>query len=384
MTLNLEQTLQTQSSFMEPIQSIFKIAPHIKIEHNIHTMKEREEIHLGSQRCCIECGNTSQWVNDDLTGDVICGNCGLVLAEKQIDCGKEWRSYDMKEEASRSRVGPKRNIFMYDGGLSTTIGNSCYDSRGRNLSPNAMRLQRRLRRTHSRFKTTGTPDRNFSDAMSYLNVFTQTFNLSTTIKQEVAYRYKRIVKDQSLKGRTIRNILLALIYIIRAEKNFPLPVSEVCEKGDITEKELTSYRKKVYKALKIKLLPITADKYLNTLHLTLNLDNGTALKLSRLLYKRLASLDPLAIQGKDPTGVAAGIYYLACFILNYDCTQNQIREVLYVTDVTVRNRYREASKTIFQSDFNVLRHLRKIVNTSTMTKKETQQFIHKLFSKTLN
>jgi transcription initiation factor TFIIB len=45
--------------------------------------------------------------------------------------------------------------------------------------------------------------------------------------------------------------------------------------------------------------------------------------------------------GKDPTGLAAAAIYISGIINGERRTQREISEVAHVTEVTVRNRYKE-------------------------------------------
>ncbi|MFX1260022.1 MAG: transcription initiation factor IIB, partial [Promethearchaeota archaeon] len=45
--------------------------------------------------------------------------------------------------------------------------------------------------------------------------------------------------------------------------------------------------------------------------------------------------------GKDPKGIVAGAIYLACKIKNKKVTQKEIVDIVGVTEVTLRSRFRE-------------------------------------------
>ncbi|MFX1452026.1 MAG: TFIIB-type zinc ribbon-containing protein, partial [Promethearchaeota archaeon] len=76
---------------------------------------------LLSKIVCPECGNESNIVNDDTRGEIICGNCGIVISEKVIDQGPEWRAFNTLERDKRSRVGSPISYTIHDKGLSTMI-----------------------------------------------------------------------------------------------------------------------------------------------------------------------------------------------------------------------------------------------------------------------
>jgi transcription initiation factor TFIIB len=53
--------------------------------------------------------------------------------------------------------------------------------------------------------------------------------------------------------------------------------------------------------------------------------------------------------GKDPTGLAAASLYIAAFQLGEKRTQREIAKIANITEVTVRNRYKEIIKVLHLS-----------------------------------
>jgi len=322
---------------------------------------------------CEMCGET-KFINDEVTGDIICNSCGYIISEKNIFSGKEWRAYNIEQEKNRSRVGAKQNIFLYDNGLSTVIDNNYKDIKGNTLTSEMRQLQQRLLKTEVRYKNNNTQSRNYSDAMSHLNTLASTLNISKKVKEEVAFQYKKLLKKQALKGKIIRSILIALIYIIQAKYETPFSISFICNKCDISESEMTKYCKKIYEAWNIKQTPIVIENYLNTIHNLFHFDEGVILLFSKILYKKIISINSFIIQGKDPIGIAASIYYLAANLLQYNCTQHQICHLTNLTDVTLRNRYREFVSILF-GDFMIFK---KIINSINVENKKVIEYISKL------
>jgi Transcription initiation factor IIB (TFIIB) len=50
--------------------------------------------------------------------------------------------------------------------------------------------------------------------------------------------------------------------------------------------------------------------------------------------------------GRGPTGVAAAAIYIASIALNERRTQREVAEVAGVTEVTIRNRYKELTEKL--------------------------------------
>ena len=64
-------------------------------------------------------------VEDHRAGDMICSECGLVVGDRVIDVGSEWRTFSNdKGGEDRSRVGGPENRLLGSSDLSTIIGPS--------------------------------------------------------------------------------------------------------------------------------------------------------------------------------------------------------------------------------------------------------------------
>ncbi|MFB6126991.1 MAG: TFIIB-type zinc ribbon-containing protein, partial [Halolamina sp.] len=69
---------------------------------------------------CPECESSSVVADGDQS-ELVCEDCGLVIDERQIDRGPEWRAFNHNERQSKSRVGAPVTETMHDKGLTTTI-----------------------------------------------------------------------------------------------------------------------------------------------------------------------------------------------------------------------------------------------------------------------
>jgi transcription initiation factor TFIIB len=52
------------------------------------------------------------------------------------------------------------------------------------------------------------------------------------------------------------------------------------------------------------------------------------------------------IVGREPTGIAAATLYIASIVLGEKRTQKEIAEIAGVTEVTIRNRYKELTNNL--------------------------------------
>ena len=84
---------------------------------------------------CPECQSTNLSYNSD-KGEVTCRDCGLVLEDKMVDFGQEWREFDSDSGDQKRRTGAPMTYTQYDQGLGTEIGQKSdlygLDGSGRN------------------------------------------------------------------------------------------------------------------------------------------------------------------------------------------------------------------------------------------------------------
>ena len=69
---------------------------------------------------CPECSGINLFFNKD-KGEIICKDCGLVVEDKMVDFGLEWREFD-ETGASKRRSGAPMTYTQYDQGLGTKVG----------------------------------------------------------------------------------------------------------------------------------------------------------------------------------------------------------------------------------------------------------------------
>ena len=70
---------------------------------------------------CPECGS-SKLIHYKDKGEVICKSCGLVIEDKMVDFGQEWREFDSDDAGKKRRTGAPMTYTKYDRGLGTDVG----------------------------------------------------------------------------------------------------------------------------------------------------------------------------------------------------------------------------------------------------------------------
>src|SRR5438309_5714652 len=107
-------------------------------------------------------------ITDGVSGEVVCGSCGLVMTEKSEYSGLDLTVYDPEEFITKNRTGGKISLAMSDMGLPTVIDYKNKDALGRTLSTDMKGRFSRLRTWDIRSKVTPT-DKNLKSSFSLLD-----------------------------------------------------------------------------------------------------------------------------------------------------------------------------------------------------------------------
>ena len=293
---------------------------------------------------CAIC-KSDQTVTDPESGEVICGNCGLVLSDKVQESRAEWRAFTTEETNDRSRTGIPSSLARHDMGLSTVIGRTDKDASGRKLDVTMRATMGRLRAWDFRSQAHSPTDRNLRQAFSELDRLKDKLGVSGAVIEKTAYIYRKAQERGLVRGRTISAMVGAALYIACRETGASRTLKDIAEIGNIKRKDLARIYRLVVMELDLKMPLIDPMKCVVRVANKANLSERTkrvALNIMKDVTKSGISA------GKDPMGLAASVLYLACLRTDESKTQTDIAEAAGVTEVTVRNRY----KNLKSSDFN--------------------------------
>ena len=276
---------------------------------------------------------------DDNTGEQICRKCGQVLVQNMVDS-----SYDgFNEDFKNSRTGPKISITMHDGGLSTIIGKSNFDSSGKAVSYGMRGALNRMRMWDSRSKSHSSAQRNLTIALVEMNKLKEKLSLSDAIIERSAYFYRKASEKKLIRGRTIKGIVGACIYAACRDLGTTRTIIEISkcmqEKRNIIAK---SYRL-LFRQLSLE-VPVP-DSTSSIIRFSNNLELPEKVKRDAIFILNILKENQV-VAGKKPDAVAATVVYMACIKNNESMSQQKISEISGITSVTIRNRLQEFTKYV--------------------------------------
>jgi transcription initiation factor TFIIB len=276
---------------------------------------------------CSSC-ESDKIVTDYESGETICGKCGLVI-------------YDIRQECTyRSNIDSKdSNDFLtsvgtYDSVLTTIIGKPNVDASGHMLdATNRLRMER-LRMWDHRIKAV----RRSSYAFHQLDVLQDKLCLPRTVVERTAYIYRKAQKRGLIRGRMVTAVMDAALYISCREFGIPKSLKEIARVNNIKPKTLGKSYRLLINELEIKTPTIDPTKCIIKVSNILGLEEKTKRKAIEIM-NHLKTNEVTA--GKDPMGMAATVVYMVCSSTGDTRTQTDIARIAGITEMTLRNRYKE-------------------------------------------
>ncbi len=285
---------------------------------------------------CPEC--EGQLVHDEERAETVCSDCGLVVEEGGIDPGPEWRAFDAQEKDEKSRVGAPTTTMMHDKGLSTNIGWQDKDAYGNSLSSRQREKMQRLRTWNERFRTRNSKERNLKQALGEIDRMASALGLPENVRETASVIYRRALDDDLLPGRSIEGVATAALYAAARQAGTPRSLDEISGVSRVDKMELTRTYRYIVRQLGLEVQPADPVSYLPRFTSDLDLSEEAERQARELLES--AKNDGVH-SGKSPVGLAAASIYAAALLTNEKVTQSQVSKVTDVSEVTIRNRYKE-------------------------------------------
>ena len=290
---------------------------------------------ITQQASCNVCDGT-ELIHDKVNGEIVCARCGLVRTDDVFNRGPEWRAFTPSESAKRERATPSP-YSAFEGGMFTRFKEG-RDANGTRLNPEQLQKWRRLRRFDLRTKSDDNKIRNLNQATIEVERYTDRLYLPKGIKNKALFLYRRALKEDLIRGRTISDFVAAAIYAACRESKVPRSLTNVSEASGRSVKDISRTYRLLVRSLKLRMPIDTPMKFVPRIAGSLNIDVETERKTLESL--RIAGERKLLI-GKDPRSMATAALYMACKSNKRKMTQKKLADAAGISTVSLRNRLRE-------------------------------------------
>ncbi len=281
---------------------------------------------------CPECGSINL-MHEGEKGEIVCKDCGLVVEDKMFDLGREWRQFEEGGKKS-GRGGAPLSMQKFDKGLITNIGKGVdiYQLKGEKDRRKFFRLKVWQERASTSI------ERNLRLALAELRRVSAFLHLPDVVKEEASRVYNLVLQKGLVRGRSMESVIAATIYAACRTYNIPRTLDELAAATDIERKEIGRTYRFIMRHLDVKIKPSSPGNYIPRFASILNLSPKTQNDAQKILKK--AEKDELT-SGRGPAGIAAAALYVAALLNGEKKTQREVADVAGITEVTIRNRYKE-------------------------------------------
>src|SRR3990167_3335319 len=280
---------------------------------------------------CPECGSVDL-TYDDHRGEIVCNECGLIVEEKMVDSGQDAGGQFDKAD-KKGRGGAPLSMQKFDKGLTTNVGeiSDIYK-----LEAGQTRKFLRLKKWQERVST--SIERNLRLAMAELRRVSSFLSLPSVVRDEASRVYNYVLQRGLVRGRSMESVIAACIYAACRSYDIPRTLDEISAASDVERKEIGRTYRFIVRKLKIKVTPSSPKDYIHRFASVLKLSPKTQNEALKILQKAEGSE---LTSGRGPAGIAAAGLYVAALLNNEKKTQREVADVAGITEVTIRNRYKE-------------------------------------------
>ncbi len=280
---------------------------------------------MGERLTCPECGS-KHIVRDHKHAELYCAECGTVLAEALIDLGPEWRAYDQEQAAQRVRTGPPLSYRLHNKGLSTPIPKEL---------PQTFRLRGRI--------GLESGEKTLILALGELDRMASALKLPADVREETAMLYREAMRRNLIKGRSVEELVSAMLYITCRQYGIPRTLKEIATVSKMPLKKIRRAYLFLIKELEIKLAPASPARFIPRFCSKLGLSSTIRERAIEIIRK---SGGMGMAKGWSPTGTAAAAIYLASRLSGESVDESFIATVAGTTPVTIRTRYEELKQRL--------------------------------------
>lgn len=315
-------------------------------------MDEEWSENLNYKMICKDCQeDPPQLWEDHASGDIICANCGLVLAQRTIDMSSEWRTFSNDDQGNDdpSRVGDGPNALLNGAQLNTNIA----------FGDGGMR-NKELHRAQNK-ASLDKGNKALLQAYKQIGALCDGWQLPTSVSDTAKHLYKDADESRLFKGKSQEALIAGCVFLACRRNNVPRSFREVMELTKVSKKEIG----RTFKLLENFLMGKDKEKGGQTSMVAggtlvyneqykgsstadpgdlcsrycsmLNMDNRTT-NVAIALAERMTKTGALA--GRSPLSSAAACIFMAGQLMGQPKTAKEIMQVAHVSDSTIRHAYK--------------------------------------------
>ncbi|GKS62048.1 transcription initiation factor IIB [Candidatus Nitrosocosmicus sp.] len=274
-------------------------------------------------------------------GEKLCKTCGVIVQDRIYDAELNTDFY--KYRSDTNTVLP-HSIILNDKGMSTSIAD--YDATSSKRFSN--------RKEHNKIEflnkivSCSNKKRNLKIVIDLLNRIKDKLSLTSVCIEEALLHYKKALEKGLIKGRSIKEMIVACVYLVCKKVNIPRTLSEISQIVEADEIFAARCYRLLMRELKITHVQFKPTIFIRKIADEANINERTARESIDLL---LAIQNENVFSGKNSLSIAAAILYITCRKHKQKISQARIASAANINIMTLRKRLSEVRNVIVNASF---------------------------------
>lgn len=286
-------------------------------------------------------------VEDYRAGDMVCPECGLVVGDRMVDVGSEWRTFSNdKDSKDMSRVGAAENPLLGGDNLETYMsvgtGAGAIDEFGKQKYGNGPRQM-------------SSADKALRSGYDAIRQMASRITLSNRIINRAFSLFKQCYENKCVRGRSQDAIVATCIYIACRQEGAQRTIKEICAiSTSASKKDIGRCFKQI-----VQNLPNNRPESIDIKNLVprfcnqLEFQNEIPIQKAAIYIAERAK-EVCDIQSRAPDSIAGASIYMACAALGERKPMKDIQQIAGVMESTIRQIYKimlPKAAELFPADF---------------------------------
>jgi transcription initiation factor TFIIB len=289
----------------------------------------------------VSSGHQHSIIYDYEKGEKLCKICGVIVQDKIFDAELNIDFY--KYRSDTNTVLP-HSIILNDKGMSTAIAD--YDATSSKRFSN--------RKEHNKIEflnkivSCSNKKRNLKIVIDLLNRIKDKLSLTSVCIEEALQHYKKALEKGLIKGRSIKEMIVACVYLVCKKVNIPRTLTEISQIVEADEIFAARCYRLLMRELKITHVQFKPTIFIRKIANEANINERTARESIDLL---LAIQNENVFSGKNSLSIAAAILYITCRKHRQKISQARIASAANINIMTLRKRLSEVRNVIVNASF---------------------------------
>jgi len=280
-------------------------------------------------------------IYDYENGEKICKLCGIVVQDKLYDTELDINFCKYKSDTN---TGSPRSIILNVNGMSTAIAD--YSTK----SPKSFSSRKEHNKIEFLHKIVSCSNRkrNLKIVLDLLDRIKDKLSLTSACIEEALLYYKKALDRGLIKGRSIKELIVACVYVVCKSSSIPRTLTEISQIVEANKIFAGRCYRLLIRELRITHVQFKPSIFIRKIADVANIHERTVRESIDML---LAMQNESIFLGKNSLSMAAAILYIMCRKHKQKISQAKIANAANINIMTLRKRLLEIRTVIMNTPF---------------------------------